>query len=220
MSLALLVPVISGVLFSRLGDPGRQPHCRTFQACYSKTISHTPTSPPPTHYRERGRFSILRKTRRNSVEKLMAARPGPGDQDRRNNGWLGASDAVAAPYDGYARNEAGNERAYQNYPPLHNQSNPSLSTSQSNLSMKKNETMVSERYVTRTPSPTPSEQAFLERKGVVDWKKISNWRFWARREWICTFIRNVDRTDYSLSLARVLCYWRNHPHNHDPHQCL
>lgn len=39
--------------------------------------------------------------------------------------------------------------------------------------------------VSRTPSPTPSEAAELARVSVLDWKALSNRRFWLRREWLC-----------------------------------
>jgi hypothetical protein len=39
--------------------------------------------------------------------------------------------------------------------------------------------------ISRTPSPTPSEAEVLAREGVIDWKSLSSWRFWIRKEWIC-----------------------------------
>ena len=42
------------------------------------------------------------------------------------------------------------------------------------------------RGISRTPSPTPSEVAELLRDGVMDYKAMMNWRFWIRREWLCT----------------------------------
>ena len=41
------------------------------------------------------------------------------------------------------------------------------------------------RSLARTPSPTPSEAAELAREGALDWKRLRNWRFWIRREWLC-----------------------------------
>jgi hypothetical protein len=35
-----------------------------------------------------------------------------------------------------------------------------------------------------TPSPTPSEEREMK-TGAIDWKTITNWRFWIRKEWIC-----------------------------------
>ncbi|KAF8630557.1 hypothetical protein AX17_005369 [Amanita inopinata Kibby_2008] len=34
----------------------------------------------------------------------------------------------------------------------------------------------------RTPSPTPSEAQALK-SGTLDWKTLSNWRFWIRKQW-------------------------------------
>jgi len=42
--------------------------------------------------------------------------------------------------------------------------------------------------ISRTPSPTPSEAAELERESVVDWKTVSSWRFWLRREWLWYYV--------------------------------
>ncbi|KAF8883030.1 hypothetical protein BD779DRAFT_1472716 [Infundibulicybe gibba] len=39
----------------------------------------------------------------------------------------------------------------------------------------------------RTPSPTPSEQKELT-TGVFDWKTLSKWRFWIRREWLWRYV--------------------------------
>jgi hypothetical protein len=41
--------------------------------------------------------------------------------------------------------------------------------------------------ISRTPSPTPSEEAELTRTSFLDWKSLSNWRYWFRREWLCAF---------------------------------
>lgn len=41
------------------------------------------------------------------------------------------------------------------------------------------------RRSSRTPSPTPSEAKELE-TGAIDWARMRNWRFWIRKEWICT----------------------------------
>lgn len=43
------------------------------------------------------------------------------------------------------------------------------------------------RDLLRTPPPTEEELRELK-SGAIDWKTISNWRFWIRREWICPFI--------------------------------
>lgn len=43
------------------------------------------------------------------------------------------------------------------------------------------------RDLSRTPSPTPSELKELK-TGAIDWKALMNWRFWVRKEWICTLL--------------------------------
>jgi uncharacterized membrane protein YdjX (TVP38/TMEM64 family) len=44
------------------------------------------------------------------------------------------------------------------------------------------------RRVSRTPSPTPSEEAELSRDNLLDWKNVTKWRFWFRREWLWYYI--------------------------------
>ncbi|KZT22400.1 hypothetical protein NEOLEDRAFT_1071599 [Neolentinus lepideus HHB14362 ss-1] len=44
------------------------------------------------------------------------------------------------------------------------------------------------RDLTRTPSPTPSEAEELSKQGAFDWQKLSNWRFWIRREWLWYYV--------------------------------
>jgi len=44
------------------------------------------------------------------------------------------------------------------------------------------------RQFSRTPSPTPSEEAELLRDSFVDWKVLSNWKFWLRREWLWYYV--------------------------------
>ena len=80
----------------------------------------------------------------------------------------------------------------QNYPPVHNEGNPSYtsfaSSSATFTNIKgKSDVDVQVRYVSRTPSPTPSETAALNRKGLFDWKEMMNWRYWIRKEWICAY---------------------------------
>lgn len=41
------------------------------------------------------------------------------------------------------------------------------------------------RVLARTPSPTPSEARELK-TGVFDWKTLGKWKFWIRREWLCS----------------------------------
>lgn len=39
----------------------------------------------------------------------------------------------------------------------------------------------------RTPSPTPSEAKELK-TGAIDWKSLTDWRFWIRKEWLWYYI--------------------------------
>jgi hypothetical protein len=41
------------------------------------------------------------------------------------------------------------------------------------------------RQLNRTPSPTPSELRELG-SGAIDWKRVTSWRFWIRKEWACS----------------------------------
>jgi hypothetical protein len=43
------------------------------------------------------------------------------------------------------------------------------------------------RYLTRTPSPTPSELREMN-TGAIDWKTVTSREFWIRKEWICELI--------------------------------
>ncbi|KZT64175.1 hypothetical protein DAEQUDRAFT_732966 [Daedalea quercina L-15889] len=49
-------------------------------------------------------------------------------------------------------------------------------------------TVVDMRAVTRTPSPTPSEAEELTKTSVFDWKAMSHWRYWVRREWLWYYV--------------------------------
>ncbi|KAL5526992.1 hypothetical protein ACEPAF_8721 [Sanghuangporus sanghuang] len=107
---------------------------------------------------------------------------GPGDHDiHLRHGFNG----VASPY---AASELRPDRLNLNYPPPHNELNPSFDASQTNLNKDKNVDVSIGIYTSRTPSPTPSEHALLNRKGVIDWKKMMNWRFWIRREWLWYYV--------------------------------
>ncbi|TRM65968.1 hypothetical protein BD626DRAFT_486358 [Schizophyllum amplum] len=44
--------------------------------------------------------------------------------------------------------------------------------------------------IARTPSPTPSEERELK-SGVFDWKTMSKWRFWIRKEWTWYYVAFV-----------------------------
>ncbi|KAG6895245.1 hypothetical protein C0992_002401 [Termitomyces sp. T32_za158] len=46
------------------------------------------------------------------------------------------------------------------------------------------------RILARTPSPTPSEARELK-TGAFDWKRLSSWRFWVRREWLWYYVALV-----------------------------
>ncbi|EJD06356.1 uncharacterized protein FOMMEDRAFT_117170, partial [Fomitiporia mediterranea MF3/22] len=74
------------------------------------------------------------------------------------------------------------------YPPVHNKSNVSFYNSQTDANTHKNNDITVDILTSRTPSPTPSEKAMLERKGFIDWKKMMNWRFWVRREWFWYYV--------------------------------
>lgn len=41
------------------------------------------------------------------------------------------------------------------------------------------------RAIARTPSPTPSEAEELTKTSLFDWKAMSSWRYWIRKEWAC-----------------------------------
>ncbi|KAF7416291.1 Tlg2-vesicle protein [Pleurotus ostreatus] len=43
------------------------------------------------------------------------------------------------------------------------------------------------RDLNRTPSPTPSEARELK-TGAIDWKSLTKWRFWIRREWAWYYV--------------------------------
>ena len=131
----------------------------------------------------------------------MANQFGPGDHNiHLRHGFSG----VASPYNA---SELGENRAFSNYPPPHNESNPSFYTSQTNLTKDKDGAVAIAVSTPRTPSPTPSENALLSRKGVIDWKKMMGWRFWVRREWLCeSGSMNCVTTRYQKS-HRLLGYY-------------
>ncbi|KAL5503758.1 hypothetical protein ACEPAH_7829 [Sanghuangporus vaninii] len=112
----------------------------------------------------------------------MASSFGPGDHDiHLRHGFNG----VASPY---AASELRPDQLNLKYPPPHNELNPSSDVSQTNINKDKNGDVSIGIYTSRTPSPTPSEHALLNRKGVIDWKKMMNWRFWIRREWLWYYV--------------------------------
>lgn len=119
----------------------------------------------------------------------MSSGYGPGGRNTERGGGAVSTAPYDAGYDGHLA--AGPQ--YQNYPPPHNAANPSYMSF--NSTTTKNEADVSVRYISRTPSPTPSEDAALNRKGIIDWKAVTHWRYWIRREWICAY------------LLTILCYF-------------
>lgn len=50
-----------------------------------------------------------------------------------------------------------------------------------------NELELGELERSRTPSPTPSEAKALA-GSKFDWSRLTDWRFYFRREWACTSI--------------------------------
>jgi len=68
------------------------------------------------------------------------------------------------------------------YPPNNSSSQNSFTNSSTTIPGKYE---LNPDPISRTPSPTPSEAAELAREGVFDWKSLTNWRFWLRREWLC-----------------------------------
>lgn len=53
-----------------------------------------------------------------------------------------------------------------------------------------------------TPSPTPSEEKEMK-TGAIDWKSVTNWRFWIRKEWIC-MLGSENRRNILLTMAFCL----------------
>ena len=102
---------------------------------------------------------------------------------------------MSSPYPEYGRPPRGENNLY-NYPPdgasVPYSFNDSSTTIQGKYEFTTNR-------VSRTPSPTPSEAAELARDGVIDWKTMTNWRFWFRREWLCA----LNRLSFSVSQLRI-----------------
>ncbi|KAJ7119589.1 hypothetical protein C8R44DRAFT_878007 [Mycena epipterygia] len=91
---------------------------------------------------------------------------------------------MAMPYPAYGAPRPPPSNAYQSssYPP-NGPFNPS-SVSTFNSSAKRQDDI---RNISRTPSPTPTEAKVLNEK-LLNWKELSNWRFWIRREWLTYYI--------------------------------
>ncbi|KAI0090208.1 snare associated Golgi protein-domain-containing protein [Irpex rosettiformis] len=56
---------------------------------------------------------------------------------------------------------------------------------------KQGDVRVEVRALSRTPSPTPSEQAELKKTGLFDWKAMAKWRYWFRREWLWYYVGTI-----------------------------
>ncbi len=86
----------------------------------------------------------------------------------------------------------------------------------------KTDVRVDMRQISRTPSPTPSEAAELNRTQLIDYKAMMQKSFWMRREWLCTFIISPTRhTMFLLSNEdRVLCYRSGCPRFDHPNHRL
>ena len=140
----------------------------------------------------------------------MSTPYGPGDLNAPNDRF-GGNGMVAAPHNGgYGGYQYSPDVSQQtlNYPPPHHSQAPSYLTYSSTA--LKNEPDVNVRYISRTPSPTPSEAETLSRKGVIDWNKLMSWKYWIRKEWICTFVCCCMKLgDITVLSSRVLCYSRH-----------
>jgi hypothetical protein len=88
---------------------------------------------------------------------------------------------MSSPYPEYGRPPRGASNPYM-YPPDGASIPYSLNDSTTTIPGKYEFTT---NRVSRTPSPTPSEAAELARDGIIDWKSMTSWRFWIRREWLC-----------------------------------
>jgi hypothetical protein len=87
------------------------------------------------------------------------------------------------------RGPTGHDHDYP-YPPSAKYSNPSLNPLNPMASSKIAD---DHREISRTPSPTPSELEALK-TGALDWKTLSNWRFWIRKEWTCSSLPPLSNT--------------------------
>ena len=108
---------------------------------------------------------------------------------------------MSSPYPAYGRQQPGANNPYM-YPPNGASAPYSLNDSSSTIHGKYEFTS---NRVSRTPSPTPSEAAELARDGLFDWKSMTNWRFWLRREWLCA-LKIVSRSIPRCFLANRLSF--------------
>ncbi|KZV77371.1 hypothetical protein PENSPDRAFT_707259 [Peniophora sp. CONT] len=98
--------------------------------------------------------------------------------------------SMSSPYRGDSQPYAANSNPYL-YPPQSSTfSTPNLdpASSTAHLVAPGKSPLASARTLARTPSPTPSEAAELAREGALDWKRLRNWRFWIRREWLWYYV--------------------------------
>ncbi|KAK7691171.1 hypothetical protein QCA50_006274 [Cerrena zonata] len=63
------------------------------------------------------------------------------------------------------------------------QDRPGPKREDSDASKDGDTTILMREVLTRTPSPTPEEAAELKQTSVFDWKAMSHWRYWIRKEW-------------------------------------
>ena len=85
------------------------------------------------------------------------------------------------------------------------QDRPAPKREDSNGSKDNDTTVLMREVLTRTPSPTPEEAAELKQTGVFDWKAMSSWRYWIRREWLCTCFPPL--WFYAACVVRIAIAW-------------
>ena len=75
------------------------------------------------------------------------------------------------------------------YPPPLDPHNPAVGSAAYYHKMNNYSTgdvTVNMRQISRTPSPTPSETEELKKKHLFDFNAMKSWKYWFRREWLCT----------------------------------
>lgn len=92
---------------------------------------------------------------------------------------------MSTPYPVYGNSRLQVGESPYMYPPNNTSSQYSLTNSSTTLPGKHE---FNPDPISRTPSPTPSEAAELARESVFDWKTLSSWRFWLRREWLWYYV--------------------------------
>ncbi|KAI3611440.1 cytoplasm protein [Moniliophthora roreri] len=76
------------------------------------------------------------------------------------------------------------------YPPPNFSSSSKPSTPAGYQTANVNLTLNERNNLARTPSPTPSELKEMK-SGAIDWRGMTNWRFWIRREWLWYYVALV-----------------------------